>query len=145
MPKVVIDTSVFVAALLTKDKTAGPVQVLNKWQQGQFTLVMSPQILNEIVLVLIPRNISEKAIENLVTAIAATALNIPGAYEATRLDNIDPKDNIFLAATYEATAAYLVSLDSKHLLPLKHDHGTQILLPTLFLAALNQSQNQSSS
>ena len=143
MLKVVVDTSVFVAALLTKDKTAGPAQVLSKWQQGQFTLVMSPQILDEIVLVLIRRKISEKSIENLVTAIAATSLNIPGAYEATRLDNIDPKDNIFLAAIYEAQADYLVSLDSKHLLPLKHYHGTQILLPTLFLSSLNQSQNQS--
>ena len=48
--------------------------------------------------------------------------------------NIDPDDNMFLAAAYEAKADYLVSLDN-HLLSLKFYHGTQILTPGLFLRA----------
>lgn len=136
MLKVVIDTSVFVSALLTKDKSSGPAKVLRNWRDGRFTLVMSPQLLNELVLVLTRRQISERAIENLVAAIGATAMHIPGAYEATRLNEIDPNDNIFLAAAYEAGADYLVSLDAKHLLPLKYYYGTQIRIPTLFLEVL---------
>ena len=44
---------------------------------------------------------------------------------------------MFLAAAYESNADYLVSLDKKDLLPLKHYHGTQILNPTLFIRLLN--------
>lgn len=141
MFKVVVDTSVFVSALLSKDRTSGPAQVIYNWRRGRFTLVMSPQLLSELVLVLSRRNIREADIENLVTIISSIALHIPGAYQATRLDDIDPNDNMFLAAAYEAGADYLVSLDAKHLLPLKYYHGTQILIPTLFLRALDLSDN----
>jgi predicted nucleic acid-binding protein len=46
---------------------------------------------------------------------------------------------MFLAAAYEIGADYLVSLDKKHILPLKHDHYTQILSPDLFLQVLQNS------
>jgi predicted nucleic acid-binding protein len=45
---------------------------------------------------------------------------------------------MFLAAAYEIGADYLVSLDKKHILPLKHYH-TQILSPNLFLQVLQNS------
>lgn len=44
---------------------------------------------------------------------------------------------MFLAAAYESNANYLISLDKKHLLPLKHYHGTQILNPALFISLLD--------
>ena len=83
------------------------------------------------------KQVPQADIEDLVTLIAEAALHIPGAYEATRLDDIDPDDNMFLAAAYEAKADYLVSLDRQHLLPLKHYHGTQILTPALFIRVIN--------
>ncbi len=138
MLKVVIDTSVFVAGLLTKDKSSGSFQVLSNWRQSKFTLVMSPQILKELVLVLARRGFSESYAKNLVDAITSASLNIPGIYEATFLDDIDPKDNMFLAAAYEAKADYLVSLDKKDILPIKYYHGTQILQPKSFLDVLNR-------
>ncbi|MEA5478963.1 hypothetical protein VB774_15160 [Pseudanabaena galeata UHCC 0370] len=58
-----------------------------------------------------------------------------GAYEATKLDAIDPDDNKFLAAVFETKADYLISLDN-HLLSIKYYHGTQILTPRLFLEAI---------
>ena len=138
MLKVVIDTSVFVAGLLTKDKSYGSFQVLSNWRQNRFALVMSPQILNELIRVLERRGFSDSSAKNLVDAINVVSLNIPGIYEATFLDDIDPKDNMFLAAAYEAKADYLVSLDKKHILPIKYYHGTQILEPKLFIDVLNR-------
>lgn len=138
MIKVVIDTSVFVAALLSKSQTSAPVQVLNSWREGRFTLVMAPLLLSELVVKLTRKQVPEADVEDLVAIIATTALQIPGAYEATRLDNIDPDDNMFLAAAYEAKADYLVSLDKKDLLPLKHYHGTQIVAPDLFIPLLKR-------
>jgi uncharacterized protein len=40
--KVVVDTSVFIAALLSKNLNSNPNQVLNAWRNGKFTLVTSP-------------------------------------------------------------------------------------------------------
>jgi putative PIN family toxin of toxin-antitoxin system len=136
MPKVVIDTSVFIAALLSKSQTSTPNQVLQAWRQGKFTLVMAPQLLQELVAKLLYLKVRDRTIEDLVVIIAEISLHISGAYEATKLDKIDPDDNKFLAAIYESKADYLISLDN-HLLSLKYYHGTQILTPHLFLTALS--------
>lgn len=132
MIKVILDTSVFVSAILSKNPNAAPNRILQKWQNGDFCLVISPQLQKELIIVLLRKGINTELVENLVTAIETLALQIEGVYEATTLDNIDPNDNIFLAAAYEAKANYLVSLDN-HLLSLKFYHGTQILIPSLFL------------
>lgn len=135
MRKVVIDTSVFVAGLLSKSKTSSSVQILAMWRSGAFSLVMSPQIMREIVAKLYEKGIPDHRITELVAVMAKTSLFIPGAYEATKLDKIDATDNMFLAAAYEAGADFIVSCDKKSLLPMKHFHGTQIRSPDLFLRA----------
>ncbi|MEM9272649.1 MAG: putative toxin-antitoxin system toxin component, PIN family [Cyanobacteria bacterium P01_F01_bin.143] len=117
MIKVIIDTSVFVAALLSKNQTNAPAQIINAWREEKFILVMAPPLMRELVVKLIQKNIPLTEIENLVAIIGEIALQIPGIYEASRLDDIDPDDNMFLAAAYESNADYLVSLDKKHLLP----------------------------
>ena len=129
--------SVFVSALLSKNQTSAPAKIINAWREEKFALIMAPLLMRELVVKPIQKNIPPSEIENLVAIIGEIALHIPGAYEATRLDNIDPDDNMFLAAAYESNVDYLVSLDKKHLLPLKHYHGTQILSPALFIRLLN--------
>jgi len=46
----------------------------------------------------------------------------------------------FLAAAYESKAILLVLI--KHLLPLKHYHGTQIVEPALFIRLLTSVRQQ---
>lgn len=138
MTKVVLDTSVFVSALLSKNKNSSPAEILRKWREGYFTLVMSPQILYEITEKLVELNVAEDDIAELLSLIARIADCIDGAVEATFLDDIDPDDNMFLAAAYESDAGYLVSLDKQHLLPLKYYHGTQVVEPLIFLRLLEQ-------
>ena len=100
---------------------------------------MSPQLLEELVEKLLAKNIDTTDIKDILTAIFYTAIKIQGTYQATILDNIDPNDdNMFLAAAYEVSADYLISLDKKHILPLKHYHGTQILSPDLFIRILDK-------
>lgn len=136
MTKVVIDTSVFIAGLLSSNPTSNSVQIISMWRSGAFVLVMSPQIMRELVAKLYDKGIAEEVIVDLITSIAKIALHIPGVYESTKLDKIDASDNIFLAAAYESGADYLVSVDQKSLIPLKHFHGTQILIPNLFVRAV---------
>lgn len=133
MPKVVLDTNIFVAGYLSKTKLGYPSQILDLWHNGEFTLVMSPQILEEIVAKLLEKGIAEDLLVDLVFTIGQIALHIPGAYETCKLNNIDPDDNKFLAAALESGAEFIVSYDAKSLLPMKHYHGTQILIPELFI------------
>jgi uncharacterized protein len=131
--RVVLDTNIFVGGYLSKTKLGYPSQILDLWRNGEFTLVMSPQILEEIVGKLLEKRVAEDLLEELVVTIGQIALYIPGAYETCKLNNIDPDDNKFLAAALESGAEFIVSYDAKSLLPLKHFHGTQILLPELFI------------
>ena len=136
VPRVVIDTSVFIAGLLTKNKLSNPAQIISMWRGGAFILVISPQILKELVAKLIDKEMPELLVIDFVKTIAQIALHIPGACETIKLNNIDPSDNIFLAASYESKADYLVSLDKISLLPMKHFHGTTIYTPELFVRSL---------
>lgn len=135
-PNVIIDTSTFVAAYLSKSQTSGPKMVLQSWVDGYFTLVMSPQLLEELVLKLDEKGILEDVIEKLVSDIEATALNISGDYHTDFLNDVDPKDNIVLAAALEASADYIVTLDGKHLIPIKYFHGTYIVYTNSFLRVI---------
>lgn len=133
MARVVLDTNVFVAGYLSKAKQGYASQVLSMWRAGAFTLVMSPQILPELVAKLLEKGVDQDSLEELVFTVGQIALYIPGAYQTSKLNHIDPDDNKFLAAGLESHADYIVSYDAKSMLPLKHFHGTQILIPELFV------------
>jgi len=136
-PLVVIDTSVFISAFLSSNFDSTPNQVINRWRGGDFILVMTPQIEEEIGLLLNRKKFSEDIILDLFSTFDNLALMKEGIYQTNYLDNIDPNDNIFLSASYESKADYLVSLD-KHLLNLKHFHQTLIFNPQSFLNQLEQ-------
>ncbi len=136
VPLVILDTSVWLSAFLSKNRNSAPCQIIQYWKQGRFKLAISPQLLEELVCKLLEKKIDKTDIQDILTAIFYTAIHVKGIYQATRLDNVDPDDNIFLAAAYEIGADYLVSLDKRHILPLKHYHRTQILSPDLFLNIL---------
>nr|WP_287707195.1 putative toxin-antitoxin system toxin component, PIN family [Microcystis sp. M074S1] len=138
-PLVILDTSVFLSALLSKNPNSAPCQIIRYWREDRFKLVISPQLLEELVEKLLVKNIDRNDIKDILRAIFYTAIKIQGIYQATLLDQVDPNDNMFLAAAYEIGADYLVSLDKKHILPLKHYHHTQILSPNLFLQVLQNS------
>jgi len=85
MLKVVVDTSVFIAALLRPTSNSSPRQILRLWREGRFSLVMAPLLLQELTSRLLRRGVDVADIEDLLVDIRAIALQIPGAYEATRL------------------------------------------------------------
>lgn len=137
MLKAVVDTSVFVAGYLSRTGKGYSSQIISRWRAGEFLLVMSRQILEEVVGKFVEKGIDEDLILEFVETVGRIALLIPGSYVVYRLDDIDPDDNMILAAAQEAGADFIVSLDAKHLLALKHHRGTQIVEPELFLRALD--------
>ncbi len=140
MLKVVVDTSVFVAGYLSRTGRGPSSQIISRWRAGEFKLIMSRQIVEEIAAKLVQRGIADSLILEFVEVVGRIALNIPGAHVVYRLDDVDPDDNMLLAAAQEGAADYLVSLDAKHLLPLKHHRGTQIVNPELFLRVLDEDK-----
>jgi putative PIN family toxin of toxin-antitoxin system len=136
-PKVVLDTSIFISAYLSKNEQKSPNKILTLWQQGDFILILTPLLIEELIIVLERKKVDELSILKLVENIAEKAIIKEGIYQTNILDNIDPKDNMFLSACYESNANYLVSLD-KHLLNLKHFHNTLIFNPQSFLNQLQQ-------
>jgi hypothetical protein len=134
---VVLDTSTFISAYLSSNPESSPNKIISLWQQGDFLLIITPQLLKELVTVLERRKVDIKSIVELVKLIKRIAVIKEGIYQTNYLDNIDPKDNMFLSACYEGKANYLVSND-KHLLNLKHFHNTLIFNPQSFLNQLQQ-------
>jgi putative PIN family toxin of toxin-antitoxin system len=128
MPKVIIDTNVFISSILFG---GNPRKITDLWLAQKFTLCLSPQLKAEILikckqkfaLPLSTLNIIEKSLDeyshrylpqNKVTLCA------------------DPQDNFLLELTEEAKADYLITGD-KALLHLKTHLSTQILSPAKFL------------
>lgn len=132
--------SVFVAGYLSRTGTSYSAQVISRWRAGDFQLVMSREILEEIAAQFIEKEIEEERIIEFITLVGKLALNLPSNYVVYRLDNIDPSDNMLLAAAQEGSAHYLVSLDAQHVLPLKPHKGTQIVNPMLFISMLDREQ-----
>lgn len=135
--QVVLDTSIFISAYLSKNEQKAPNKILTLWQQGDFILIVTPSLIEELIIILERKKVNKLSIIKLIENIAEKAIIKEGIYQTNYLDDIDPKDNIFLSACYESKADYLVSLD-KHLLNLKHFHNTLIFNPQSFLNQLNQ-------
>ncbi len=141
MLKVVVDTSVFIAGYRARSTTSYSARIIASWRAGEFKLVMSAEILEEIIAKFIEKDIPIDIVLELISNIGQLALHTPGNYTVYRLNDIDPDDNMLLAAAQESGADYLVSLDAKHVLPLKHHKGTQIVSPELFLRVLEKERN----
>ena len=139
--KAVIDTSVFIAAIKSKSSTSSPVKLMKTCHEGFFKIVTSPQILEELTRKLIEYTYSDELIAEFIAYITINAITTQGLCSTNKLDNIDPKDNIILAAAFESRSDFIVTLDSKHILPLKHCYGTQIVDPNAFVQEIEKYKN----
>ena len=144
MPEIraVLDTSVYVSALLSSQGAAG--RVLNAgFERGLFVPVTSLAILEELIDVIARPAIMKRARRNLVQLAAfhrwveCNAEIAAGVYQDLDIVPQDIKDNAIAATALEGQVPYLVSLDD-HFLRLKAlrlpGHPiVQILHPQAFL------------
>ncbi|MHC5730839.1 MAG: putative toxin-antitoxin system toxin component, PIN family, partial [Nostoc sp.] len=106
------------------------------------TIVTSPQILEELIKKLEQDKYNSELITNFVAYIKINAITTSGLYCTERLSNIDPKDNMILSTAYESKSDFIVSLDRKHILPVKHFYGTQIIDPSSFIEEIEKAKTQ---
>lgn len=136
--KVVVDANIIVSFLLTRGPTIS--SILEAWIKNSFILLTSKEILSEIDEVL-ARLISKGFIKPtdarpMMRRLRRDSLLIS---VSAKIDlSPDKKDNRYLACAKDGQADYLVTGDTKHLLPLKSIASTKIISPAQFADLLTR-------
>jgi putative PIN family toxin of toxin-antitoxin system len=133
--KAVVDTNVFMAALI--NKRGAPAKIYHRWLDRQFDLVISPAIeveYNDVLSqsLLIPRG----EVQEFLQEVSARSMNMPisGALHVCK----DPDDNIFLETAMTGKADFLVAKNLKHF-PKKSYQGIKIVKASTFLRELEKT------
>lgn len=140
MVKIVINTNIFISALITPRSNSA--KVLRLLEDGDFDAIVSRETLSEIERVLNYPKIKKRhklkpsEIENLIADYAVTATKI-SAKKKLYIIKDDPSDNMFLECALAGQADFIVSGD-EHLLELKIFRGIPILNPRDFLSKISK-------
>lgn len=125
--RMVLDTNVLVSALITPGGL--PDQLLRHWEDGDFTLVISSEQLDEAQRVLaydkLQRFIRPEQSAQLLANLSHLAIftgSLPQVDVST-----DAADNVILATAIAGNATHLVTGDKNDLLILKASQGVSII------------------
>lgn len=135
MIRAVIDTNLIVSYLLTQSETTS--RLIDFWEQGLFTYLVSPQILHELRDVLHRPRLRQYMRGDptiLLELVEADAEFVAGKLTLTGVCR-DPKDDIFIACAVEGRADYIVTGDSD-LLELVSYEGIQMVRADHFVTLL---------
>ncbi len=140
MLKAVLDTNLFISALLTTK--GNPAKIINRWKAGFFDLVISLPILKEIQrVILYPKikkrlNWTEVETSEFLLGLAQFGIMVSGESKVDVIKE-DPTDNKYLACAQEGQADYIVTGD-QHLLKQGRYKGTKIVTPKEFVDILRK-------
>ncbi|MBI2336901.1 MAG: putative toxin-antitoxin system toxin component, PIN family [Deltaproteobacteria bacterium] len=137
--RVVIDTNVFISALLFEGIVA---QLVPLWKQKSFQYLLSKSVMSEYLRVLsYPKfKLTEAEIKYLLEEELLPFVEIVEERKVKVPSLEDPDDEKFLQLATLGKAQYLVSGDNV-LLKLRNFKQCQILNPIQFLKLMNPSQN----
>jgi putative PIN family toxin of toxin-antitoxin system len=132
VPKIVIDTNVFISAILFRGPTS---RLVSLWKKNTVSVLMSSAVLKEYARALAYPKFRLKKSE--IRGIVEQEL-LPYVYpvkvkRSLHIITEDPSDNKFLELAATGKADYILSGD-KHLLDLKNFRGIKIITPAEFFA-----------
>lgn len=142
MLKVVIDTNVFISAVLSKSGI--PAEILNLWRKRSFVVATNEIAIEEVQRVLKDLssrgkyNLPTNEITNLLDLLRKEAQIVTGRIGIKDIIPQDKSDEIFLAIAIEADADVIISGD-KHLLNLGKFNNIPILTPRNFIDRLGKA------
>lgn len=132
--RALFDANVLISGLLSR--RGAPAQLLAKWLEGEFELVVTDRLLAELEATLVRpklrRHFNEEDVRVFVELIRSLAEWIDDPDAALVISSRDPRDDYLIAAAATAHAT-LVSGDA-HLLEL--EGSIPVLSPRAFLASL---------
>jgi len=138
--KAVLDVGQFVSAVI--NPRGHPAQIIQAWHKGDFELVTSFPILEDLRRVLFYPHISKRhrlsegEIHVFVDSMALAATVTAGDLEVDAVDD-DPSDNKILFCAAEGEVDYIVASD-EHLTKLGTFSGISIVPPRRFLEILGE-------
>ena len=134
--KAVLDTNIFLSALLTRSPTSPSAELLERWAKQEWLLLISETLAAELVEKLEAKRISLPKITTLLDLIAQRAIWVDVAAEDVPDVLLDPDDNHVVACAVVGQADYLVTYD-RHFAPLGDEYqGVRIVRPLPFLWAV---------
>ena len=147
MIRVVLDTNVFVSAILTPE--GPPAKILEIALTGEMRLVISPVILREmgqvfqypqIQKLLKERGITFKEIEEVLLKILKVATLTPGQLMLEGFSR-DPADDMVISCAVEGGANFIISGD-QDLIDLESFQEIRILAPAAFLRLIEHTEQK---
>jgi hypothetical protein len=138
--RVVLDANIYVSALINTN--GNPSRIILAWERGEFDVLISEAILDEIGRVLrYPRIVKrhrqeENSIQRFLRLLENEALLVEPD-QALNVIKVDESDNRYLECALEGKAQYVVSGDN-HLLDIGEYRGILILAPVVFVAILSR-------
>lgn len=136
--RVVLDANIYVSALISSK--GNPARIIRRWLDGEFDVLLSRPILEEIVRVTGYARIQRKykqVRENrleFVDLITEQSLWVQPAEDVSAIV-ADESDNRYLECTLAGGARYVVTGD-QHLLEIADYQGVQIITPATFITLL---------
>lgn len=109
--RAVFDTNIFVAATLSRNPHSPNQELLQRWTQGEFTLVTCQPLMEELAEKLLARHISAEKIERLLNQLIVLAEWVVVSPEAIEPLLSDPDDDVVLACAVVGHVHYLVTYD----------------------------------
>lgn len=135
IPKVVVDTNVFVSAAILKGTTTA---LMECWRNNQFILLFSVDIFDEYFEVIARPKFAqeERDIRELAELLTEKGVAVESQIRLNVIKD-DPDDNKFLECAVAGEADFIVSGD-QHLLALKEYKGIKILKIAEFLQEIEE-------
>jgi uncharacterized protein len=138
MLRVVLDTNIYISAILTPGK---PRDVLELARKKRIRLLISEAILQETERILrVKIGKSPNEISRILISLQTISEFVSPLLTISHI-KADPSDDRILECAVEGKADYIVSGDTKHLLPLKKYRNTKIISPAQSLQIFDQQNN----
>ena len=139
----ILDTNVILQSLISPSVSSS-VMVMERYFDGQFNLVFSNDTLNELINVLSMERMrarhrypDDELIE-FINSLMDNGRCLTVTEKVSAQLTHDITDTKFLALARASGADYLVTNDSRHLLPIGRFHETAIVRPSEFLSVIAQ-------
>jgi len=132
VPKIVIDTNVFISAILFRGPTS---RLVSLWQKNAVSVLISSAVLKEYARALAyPKfKLTKTEIRGILEQELLAYVYPVKVKRSLHIITEDPSDNKFLELAVTGKADYILSGD-KHLLGFKNFHGIKIITPAEFFA-----------